>query len=134
MELLRINKQPLFVNDFFSNFFEKEFNTMPTRENIIEKKDEFIIELLVPGILKNNLSIDVEDNLLTIKHQLDNQSKPEEVNYIKFGFKKGAFNKEFKLPENIDYANISASFENGILAVVLPKKKVVKTTKKIKIK
>jgi len=134
MELLRINKQPLFVNDFFSNFFEKEFSAIPTRENIIENKDEFIIELLVPGIQKNDLSIDVEDNLLTIKYQSDNQSKSKEVNYIKFGFKKGAFNKEFRLPENIHYSKISASFENGILSVVLPKKEVVKATNKIKIK
>ena len=134
MELLRLNKQPLFINDLFSNFFENEFNTVSPKENIIETKTAYIIELLVPGINKKDITIDVEDNKLFIKHQIEEDQKANDVNYLRFGFNKGSFNKEFKLSDKIDKANISANFENGILTVALPKKEVIKEVRKIKIK
>jgi len=134
MELLRLNKQPLFINDLFSNFFENEFNTVSPKENIIETKTAYIIELLVPGINKKDITIDVEDNKLFIKHQIEEDQKANDVNYLRFGFNKGSFNKEFKLSDKIEKANISATFENGILTVTLPKKEVIKEVRKIKIK
>ena len=134
MELLRLNKQPLFINDLFSNFFENEFNTVSPKENIIETKTAYIIELLVPGINKKDITIDVEDNKLFIKHQIEEDQKANDVNYLRFGFNKGSFNKEFKLSDKIEKANISATFENGILTVTLPKKEVTKEVRKIKIK
>ena len=96
MELLRLNKQPLFINDLFSNFFENEFNTVSPKENIIETKTAYIIELLVPGINKKDITIDVEDSKLFIKHQIEEDQKANDVNYLRFGFNKGSFNKEFK--------------------------------------
>ena len=69
---------------------------------------------MIPGINKKDISVDVEDNKLFIKHQLIEEQKEEEVNYLRFGFNKGSFNKEFKLSDKIDKANISATFENGI--------------------
>ena len=89
---------------------------------------------MIPGINKKDISVDVEDNKLFIKHQLIEEQKEEEVNYLRFGFNKGSFNKEFKLSDKIDKANISATFENGILTVTLPKKEVIKEVRKIKIK
>jgi len=135
MELAKLNTQPLFINEFFSSFFENEFNNkIQPKENIIEKDDEYIIELLVPGIQKDDLSINIEENKLIIRHSLKSKEKEDYVNYIKLGFNKESFNREFNLSKKIDISNISASFDNGILSVKLPKKKIIKTIKKIKIK
>ena len=134
MQLLRLNKQPHFINDLFSNFFENEFNTISPKENIIENKSAYLIELLIPGISKKEISIDVEDNVLFIKHNLEDQQKTDDVNYLRFGFHKGSFNKKFQLSDKIEQSNITASFENGILTITLPKKEVVKEVRKIKIK
>ncbi len=135
MDLIRLNKKPLFINDFFSSFFENEFNnSISPKENIIENNNQFIIELLVPGIKKEDLSIDVEESKLIISHQVSNNENKEEVNYIKLGFNKSSFKREFDLSKKIDIANISASFDNGILSVKLPKKEIIKTITKIKIK
>ena len=89
---------------------------------------------MVPGIDKEDLSVDIEDNKLTVKHLLNKEEEEKEFNYIKFGFNKRSFNREFTLSEKIDISKVSASFLNSILTISLPKKKIIKTTKKIKIK
>ena len=90
--------------------------------------------MMLPGIKKQDISVDLEENKLLIFNNQKDSDNENENKYLKFGFKKQLFKKEFHLPENIDNAKISASFEDGILIVSLPKKEIVKTTKKIKIK
>ena len=89
---------------------------------------------MIPGISKKEISIDIEDSVLFIKHNLEDQQKTDDVNYLRFGFNKGSFNKKFQLSDKIEQSNITASFENGILTITLPKKEVVKEVRKIKIK
>lgn len=98
---------PGFVSDFTYN---KE-------EYYVSADDkQWTIEMPLPGMSKDNLKVDVEDNMLTI--QATSTAKFKAVRNIK---------KSWYIDENVDVSGISAKLENGLLIVSLPK---VKPTKK----
>ncbi|HEV3324661.1 MAG TPA: Hsp20/alpha crystallin family protein [Puia sp.] len=90
--------------------------TMPA-VNIVEKQDHFDIFLAVPGMKKDDFSIDVEGNLLTIsaeREEKDERHTRREFNYT-------SFSRSFTLPEGVVKDRIDASYENGLLKLMLPK-------------
>lgn len=90
--------------------------------NIFETETAHIIELAVPGVKKEDVTIDLHENKLTIALakteetvEKTNLKERKEFNYSKFS-------RAFNLPKNIDFDKIEASNENGILTVTIPKK------------
>lgn len=134
------------TNSIFDAFFQpflmedekikKSVRNFQLRYNIIESEESFSIELAVPGLQKNDIKMDIVSDTLTVSHAVTKeetegsaaQSKP---NYLKHTFDYSGFEKSFKLPKNIDNNNISATYLNGVLSILLPKKEHVK--KEIKI-
>lgn len=95
--------------------------------DIIEKDNNYIIEFMLPGFKKENISIDIEDNTLLI----EGERKVNENNKYNYkGSFYGKFKRSFELPENIEVNSIDASFEDGILSVYIPKKDESKVGKK----
>jgi HSP20 family protein len=91
--------------------------------NIVENENDFRIELVAPGLKKEQISLNVKDDVLTIKAEVEpKDSKENNQGYVRKEFNPYNFEKHFNLPETVDSENISASFENGILYVSLPKK------------
>jgi len=130
-----------YLDDFFGkNFFENFSNenvksTLPTA-NITENENDFQIELAAPGYGKDNFSIQVNQNVLSIKAEI---KKDEESNQKQFARKEhyyASFERQFTLPETIKSGEIEASYKHGMLKVILPKKdeKELDTSKVIKIK
>lgn len=111
-----------FIDDLFDNFWDIKFveNSLikiPTYD-IIETDKEYIVELTLAGLNKEDISINTEKDVLTIK------AERKEVKNLKYNRKEsyfGKFERAFKLPEDIDKENIKASLENGILKVVITK-------------
>jgi len=89
--------------------------------DVIDHKDNVTIEAEIPGLSKEDVSVELEDNVLTISG-----SKQDTVNegatYIRRELKRSSFKRSFTLGENIDTSKIDAGFENGILTVLIPKK------------
>ena len=90
--------------------------------NIIETETAHIIELAIPGVNKEEVTIDLKENKLTIglakkeeSVEKTNLKERREFNYSKFS-------RVFNLPKNIDFEKIEAKNENGILTVTIPKK------------
>lgn len=101
--------------------------SMPKRNvppvNIVEKKDGYEIQLLVPGIAKEDMQIEVKENVLEVSYNLPAATSEESVvKVIKKEFSKGSFKRTFSLNELLDIEKISAVFENGILVINVPKK------------
>ncbi len=97
--------------------------------NIIEHENEWSLEVLAPGYLKTEISMEVEDNTLKIKAV----KKQEKKNYFRNEFQIEDVKRSFKLPKNIDSDNISANLESGILTISIPKSELAKP-KQISIK
>lgn len=91
--------------------------------NIIEKDTTFTLEVAAPGIKKEDFNIELNNDLLTISVSRDtSEQDKDEVKYTRREFSFASFKRSFTLPESINTAEISASYEDGILVVGLPKR------------
>ncbi|MBI2281196.1 MAG: Hsp20/alpha crystallin family protein, partial [Bacteroidetes bacterium] len=117
---------PLMFDDFFArDFFNlTNFNqgyTLPA-VNIQETEDRFILELAVPGMVKEDFKIELNNNNLVITAQRENQVEDEGGNYTRKEFSYKHFSRSFKLPETkVQVDNISAKYDKGILSINIPK-------------
>jgi HSP20 family protein len=89
--------------------------------NVIEREDAYHLELAAPGLNKKDFDLSVENEVLTISAKKES-AKEEGVKVLRKEFGQYNFKRSFELAETIDANNIRASYEQGILKVVLPKK------------
>jgi HSP20 family protein len=89
--------------------------------NIVEKKDHFDISLAVPGMKKDDFNIDVEGNLLTISAESEQNREEKDGLHTRREFNYTSFSRSFTLPEGVMKDRIDASYENGLLRLMLPK-------------
>lgn len=90
--------------------------------NIFETETAHIIELAIPGVNKEDISIDLTENKLTISLVSNEESTEKSILKERREFKYSKFSRAFNLPKNIDFEKIEAKNENGILTVTIPKK------------
>jgi len=115
--------------DFMPTLFNELMNWNDTtystpRMNIMETKDNYKLELCIPGLTKEDvkLSIDAEGNLVVeMVKETKNEKKNEEMRYLRHEFSVEHFRQTVMLPEDIHKEQISAKVENGILDIVIPK-------------
>jgi HSP20 family protein len=95
--------------------------------NILENEEQFEIEVLAPGFLKENFGLKVEENKLVISAKLKEATEANEKNYSLREFYKKPFTRTFNLPkEKINEDEIKANYFNGILQITLPKREEAK--------
>jgi len=138
MTLIKYNPLNNFVPSTFGDLIENVLNE-PSNYNagfrplvdVIKTEKHLEIELVAPGLTKEDFKIDLNDNKLIIsgerKLEEDRRSK-----YTKLESSFGTFSRSFQLSDDIDQEKITANYEAGILKVVLPisekkiNKKVIK--------
>lgn len=127
---------------FFPNFFEM-MSDFPYSENFNDKLTVNVketdslhqIQLSAPGYKKENFKIDIEDNVLTISNKFEEEKSDVNEKWTRKEFKVSSFSRGFYLPEGLNTEDISASYENGILYIDIPKvEKKIKKTRNIEIK
>lgn len=147
MSLVRFSHSPLdrfFDNDLLdwsNRNFSKTDTTLPS-VNIRENEEEFLIDVAVPGLDKNDFKIEVNDDVLTVSSEKQEESETKDEKgkngerYTKREFSYQAFMRSFTLPTIADGDKVSASYEKGILTVSVPKKEEAKpkTARMIEIK
>jgi HSP20 family protein len=103
--------------------------------NIHESDKEFLFEMAAPGLKKEDFTIDLEKDNITISCNKETETEKTEEKYTKREFDFFQFQRVFTLPESVDASKIKANYENGILKIHLPKKTVgvEKTKREIKI-
>ncbi len=104
------------------------------RVNITEQSDGYTLELLAPGFSKEDLKLHMEKDVLTISSEKETDKLEENERYTRREFSRHAFQRQFRLPEQVQAEKITAEHVNGVLTVKLPKKAVeVPTSKEISI-
>lgn len=88
--------------------------------NIRETEEAFFIDLIAPGRDKSLFEIGVKDNVLTLGIKAPETT--QEGNFIQEEFKLSEATRNFRLPRSVDSEAISASYEQGILTLKLPRK------------
>ena len=125
---------PTLFNELL-NWGEQTFST--PRMNIVETKNDYQLELSVPGLTKDDLklSIDAEGNLVVemVKETKNEKTeeKTEEMRYLRHDFSVEHFRQTVMLPDDIHKDQIKAKVENGILGITIPKVTVEEKQKSI---
>ena len=133
MTLLKVNGAPVkktyngFLDDWFNEWanFGKDdeaiqWKTVPV--NIHETKDAYHLELSSPGLKKEDIKINVENDVLSISYEQKEETKSEDYKTVRREFKYNSFKRSFTLNDKIDSGNIQGKYEDGILKVHIPKK------------
>lgn len=116
-------------NDLFDSFFEDFWNdsfSTPTLSNgsfkvdIRDDENAFILEAELPGVAKENISVDYKDNMLTIKVEKAESKDEEKSNYVYKERRQSALQRVFRM-KGIKRDELKAKLENGILTVTAPK-------------
>ena len=75
----------------------------------------------IPGVKRSDLEITLEDGVLTVKGERKSETDGTEEVYRRRERIHGIFVRQFNLPDTVDTANISASAEDGVLRIAIPK-------------
>ncbi|MGV0940117.1 MULTISPECIES: Hsp20/alpha crystallin family protein [Empedobacter] len=112
----------------FENAMRPKFETFVNSQNqfpavnIKENEDSFEILLAAPGLNKEDFSIEIDENILKISSEFKQNEEVKEEKFSRKEFNFSSFKRAFTLPETINEDKIEASYVNGILQLVLPKK------------
>ena len=139
MSLLKLSQRPS-INSLFDDFFintdklDTNYNKYTTPAvNVKEDEKSFVIELAVPGMKKEDLNIELDNNKLSISNEKELSKLQEKEKYTRREFVYSKFQRTFNLPINVDEKNIAGDYKDGILTVTIPKIKERNLTKKITI-
>ncbi len=109
-------------------FPEEDKLSMPVE--LKEKDKEYSVKAELPGVKKEDLDIDMEDNYITINAKKQEEHDEENDGYKKSEFSYGEFSRTIYFPQEIDINNTTAKLEHGVLKITAPKKIVEKNNKK----
>lgn len=138
-EMRRMHRR---MNSWFRNFDEdpwdlEEEDLSSYRKAWVdarELEDKFIIAVELPGVNKEDIQVNIENNLLTIKVEKKSEEKSKEENAYSYSSSYSGFFRRIPLPDQADAEKIDAEYRSGILKLRIPKKTKAKKGKSIKIK
>ena len=110
---------PAFGQDFGVEFFGN--NSYP-KVDVKDYQDKITIEAEIPGLAKEDVSVDLESQVLTITGGKREVKDDEGARYIRKELKRSSFKRSFKLGDNLNVKKIQADFDNGLLLVTVPKR------------
>lgn len=116
---------PSLMNDFMGpDWFggTEKWNASVPAVNIKDNTENFELELAVPGMKKEDFSVEIDNDVLTISSEVHTENEENKDNYTRKEFSFTSFKRAFTLPETVDGAKIDAKYEDGILRLTLPKK------------
>ncbi|MGZ5286017.1 MAG: Hsp20/alpha crystallin family protein [Flavisolibacter sp.] len=130
-------KQPKSFNNLMDDFF----TTMPSiiRDEMVNQKQEvpvniretetdYQLDLVAPGMNKEDFKVDLDNNILTISAEVKEDNK--DIKYVRREHRFRSIKRSFTLDEKIDSENIVAKYINGVLTLNLPRRQEVKTSAK----
>jgi HSP20 family protein len=125
------------MNRLFNTFFDTPTangGTSPARRwvpamDLVEAENEFVLKADLPGLSEENVSIEVEDNVLTISGERKAEHEERKEAYYRVERAFGRFSRSLTLPEGIKPEAVKASFEHGVLEVRVPKPEAKKPRK-----
>jgi len=94
--------------------------------DIYEKNDSVVVKAEIPGVEKDQISVEVKDGILTLRGERKFERDVKEESYHRIERSYGTFLRSFSLPVSVDQEKVKATFRDGVLEVELPKKEQAK--------
>lgn len=120
-----------FLENFFPNTGHSNGNTTPWRPRVelAETESTFMVTVDLPGIAKEDVTINFENDVLTVSGERTQTRDSENTTYYRSERFYGSFSRSFSFPKGVDVNGIQANFENGVLTITVPKSDDVKPRK-----
>jgi len=123
----------------FSDLLDDFFNEAVTTSNtfvpgidVSETDDQFLVNVELPGMKKDDIDVSIENNRLTISGERKFKEEENGVKFHRVESRYGSFTRTIQLPDNVESDSITANYEDGILNISVDKSKD-KVRKKIEI-
>jgi len=115
------------LNRFFDDSFwgsDAFVNRSQVPVNIRETETSYEMELVAPGLKKQDFNLNVAGDVLTIsfEHKEENKQENKNEGWLRQEYKKQSFSRTFTLDATVDAAKIEGRYEDGVLYLHLPKK------------
>ena len=109
--------------DMFGDSFFNEGESKLMKTDIKEKKDEYVIDIDLPGYDKEGIKLNIQDGYLTVHAQVNKEENNEEKGkFVRKERYSGECSRSFYIGEDITEEDIKAKFKNGTLTIEVPKK------------
>lgn len=137
----RTNRGPRFFNELFDDFLTpfavadkpaSMSESLSLKVDIYEKNDIIVIAAELPGVEKEDISIDVKGKRVTLGGERKSDTEIKEENRYRSERRYGKFERTFSLPFEVNGDAVTATFDQGILKLEIPKPEE-QVTKKISI-
>lgn len=115
------------VDSLFDRFFNRTGGDGSTstvwspRTDLVETDDDFRLRLDVPGLTKEDISINLQNRTLTVSGERTSERTEEGEEFVRVERAFGSFHRSFTLPDAVDENNIEATYDNGVLTISVPK-------------
>ena len=137
-DVLNIQRE---INRMFDTFFRGEqgedaslfSQTWRPAVDIVERENEYVAKVELPGVSKNDVKITMQDNVLTIRGEKQQEKKDKETNFHRVERFYGSFQRSFTMPTSVRSDQIDAEYTDGILTIRMPKAEEAKP-KQIEVK
>ena len=98
-----------------------DFDSWAIPLDIVRDGDEVLVHASVPGVKPEDISVAIEDDVLTITGKSESESKDEEGTYLRQERRTGSFRRSLRLPDSVDAEHARSSYANGVVTITLPK-------------
>jgi HSP20 family protein len=116
------------MNRLFNSFFDTPtaangttFRRWIPAMDLVETEDAFVLKADLPGLSEADVNIELDDNVLTISGERKAEHEDRKAGYYRVERSYGSFRRSLTLPEGVDPEAVKATFDKGVLEVVVPK-------------
>ncbi len=122
------------MNRLFDEFFGERRQEMAEGAwlpvvDVSETGTEIVVKAELPGMSKDDIELDLQDNVLTLKGEKKQEKKEEKESFHRVERSYGSFSRSFTLPVGVDSEKVQATFKDGVLVITLPKVEEAKQKK-----
>jgi len=109
------------INRIFNRDFDLWEGERTPSIDVYEEGDNIIVKAEIPGVKKEDISVTLSDDTLTISGKKSEEKEVKKENYYRKEIRSGSFSRSFTLPARVDKDKVKATYKDGVLQLVLPK-------------
>lgn len=109
------------MDEFFNDVVNTRKDSFVPGIDISETEEQFLISAELPGMKKEDISVNLENGRLSISGERKFEKEEKGKTFHRVETKYGSFNRSFQLPDNVDEESVKASYENGLLNISIDK-------------
>ena len=139
--LTKRTSRPSWLKSFWSDDFDPFFDRLwpdfsrdfggdwAPKVDFFEKDGNYHLTAEVPGMSKDDISVSIHEGIVTVSGKKESSKEEKESNYYMKETQYGSFSRSFRLPGEVDEEKVDATYKDGVLTVVMPKREDAKTKK-----